>query len=101
MANTGLPEGDIRKIIAVFSTYPQVEKVVLYGSRAMGNYKPYSDIDLTMFGNQIDLTLQQAMETELDDLLMPCKFDLSVFEHISNEDLKSQINRVGAIFYQR
>lgn len=94
-----MPEDDIAKIKAVFAAYPQVEQVILYGSRAMGTYKPYSDIDLTMHGSQIDLTLQQEIEIALDDLLLPWKFDLSIYHQISNEGLKDHINRVGKSFY--
>jgi len=48
-------EATIRKIRAVLAEFPQVEKAVLYGSRAKGNYKNGSDIDLTLCG--ADFTL--------------------------------------------
>ena len=41
-------EAIIRKIRAVLAEFPQVEKAVLYGSRAKGDYKNSSDIDLTL-----------------------------------------------------
>lgn len=44
----GLKEATIKKIWAVFSEYPLVAKVVIYGSRAKGNFKNGSDIDLTL-----------------------------------------------------
>ena len=53
----GLKETTIQKICGVFAKYPQVEKAVLYGSRAKGNYKNGADIDLTLNGGA-DLTLQ-------------------------------------------
>ena len=65
----------------------------------MGNFKPYSDIDLTMIGTNLDLTIQQKIETQLDDLLLPYKIDLSIFQQIKNQDLIDHITRVGKKFY--
>jgi predicted nucleotidyltransferase len=56
----GLSEATIQKICAVLARYPQVEKAVLYGSRATGNYRNGSDIDLALFGD--DITLQHALQ---------------------------------------
>lgn len=96
----GLEQEDIDKINSVFCKYPEVNKVILYGSRAKGNYKPYSDIDLTLVGNNLTLSQQFAIETELDDLLLPYKMDLSIYHKIENQDLIDHINRVGITFYK-
>lgn len=98
----GLKEATIQKIGAVLSHYPQVEKAVLYGSRAKGNYKNGSDIDLTLCGGA-DLTLNvlYRISDELDDLLLPYTFDLSIFSHISDPDLIEHIQRVGMTFYEK
>ncbi len=76
----GLKDDTISKIQTVFASYPQVEKVVLYGSRAKGNFKNGSDIDLTLCGGE-DLTLRvlYRIMDEIDDLLLPYTFDLSIF----------------------
>ena len=98
----GLKETTIQKICGVFAKYPQVEKAVLYGSRSKGNYKTGSDIDLTLFGGE-DLTLEilyRIME-EIDDLLLPYTFDLSIFRQISDPDVIDHIRRVGVVFYER
>lgn len=98
----GLKESTIEKIGAVLAHYPQVEKAVLYGSRAKGNYKHGSDIDLTLYGGE-DLTLRvmYRIMDELDDLLLPYTIDLSIANHIDNPDLIEHIQRVGVIFYAR
>lgn len=101
MENSGLTKEDVDKIKAVFSKYPQIEKVLIYGSRAMGNYKPASDIDLTLIGRNIDLSLKLKIEFELDDLMLPYKFDISIFDKITNPEFIDHINRVGREFYQR
>lgn len=98
----GLKETTIQKICGVFAKYPQVEKAVLYGSRSKGNYKTGSDIDLTLFGGE-DLTLEilYLIMDEIDDLLLPYTFDLSIFQHISDPDVIEHIQRVGVVFYQK
>lgn len=99
MEDTGLTKEEISDIQAVFSKYPQIEEVLIYGSRAIGNYKPAFDIDLTLKGKDIDSTLQTEIEFDLDDLLLPYKFDLSIYDKISNPDFLSHISKVGKEFY--
>jgi predicted nucleotidyltransferase len=79
--------------------FPQIEKAVLYGSRAMGTYKPGSDIDLSLFGKSLTQNLIWKISQELDDLLLPQVFDLSLFESLDNPELKDHIVRVGIMFY--
>lgn len=95
----GLESKIIKDINNIFIKYPQIDKVILYGSRAKGNYDIGSDIDLTLIGESIDLLLLNKIENDLDDLLLPYKFDISVFKHIKNKDLNDHINRVGKEFY--
>lgn len=95
----GLKPTDFEKIQAVFKNYSEIYKVIVYGSRAKGNYKTYSDIDLTLVGEEINLTIQNKIENELDDLLLPYKFDVSLFSKIKNIELINHINRVGKLIY--
>ena len=97
----GLKPEAVSALQAVFSNYPAVEKVILYGSRAKGNYRRGSDIDLTMVGHTLTLSLQFKIETELDDLLLPQKIDLSILHTISNPDLVAHIERVGQVVYEK
>lgn len=98
----GLKENTIHKICAVLSHYPQVDKAILYGSRAKGNYKNGSDIDLTLrSGKDLTLNMMLKIMDELDDLLLPYTIDLSIFDHISDPDVIEHIQRVGVTFYER
>ncbi len=97
----GLNEPTIERIRAVFAKYPQVEKVVLYGSRAKGNYRNGSDIDLTLFGADLTLDALHKMMGEIDDLLLPYTIDLSIFNQISDRDVIEHIQRVGVTFYEK
>lgn len=93
-----LTSNEIEKIQMIFKNHSEIEKVIIYGSSAKGNYKPYSDIDISLIGN-INLTLQNKIELELDDLLLPYKFDVSIFYKIENKELIDPINRVGKTIY--
>lgn len=97
----GLTEKTIAQINAVFAKYAAIEKVIIYGSRAKGNYKNGSDIDLTFIGKTISDKNMTDVFFELDELPIPYSFDLSIFSQIENPDLVDHINRVGKIFYQR
>ena len=102
MLRFGLKEATIQKICAVLARYPQVKQAILYGSRAKGNYKNGSDIDLTLRGGA-DLTLRVLYKImdELDDLLLPYTIDLSIYANIGDPDVIAHIRRVGVTFYQK
>jgi predicted nucleotidyltransferase len=95
----GLAADMIDKINSVFKKYPTIEKVILYGSRAKGNFKSASDIDLTIICSTQDLSFLFQVENEIDDLLLPYKVDLSFYSLLDNENLRDHINRVGIVFY--
>ncbi len=95
----GLRKSDVIAIRQVFSRYPALEKALLYGSRATGNYRGGSDIDLTLTGDRLNLALLSQIETDLDELQLPYKIDLSLFNAIDNPALLEHINRVGIVFY--
>ncbi len=97
----GLNNSDIEKINSVFIRYPQIEKALLYGSRAKGNYNNGSDIDLTLTGKDLTLKTLFKIEAELDNLLLPYKIDLSIFNKIENSELVEHIKRVAKVFYKK
>ena len=86
---------------AVFSKFKSIEEVVIFGLRAMGNFKPASDIDFTLKGENSDLSVLTEIEFDLDDLMLPYKFDISIYYRITNPDFLNHINRVGKEIYTR
>lgn len=102
MTRFGLKESVIEGICAVFCRYPQVQQAILYGSRAKGNHKPGSDIDLTLLGSpDLSDSILAQIAWEIDDLLLPYTVDLSAYDHITNPNLRAHIQRVGMVFYAR
>ena len=100
-SDSGLSDSVIEKICGVFACYPQVEKAVLYGSRAKGTYKTGSDIDLTLCGADLTLSVRHRIANELDDLLLPYTIDLSILRDIGDPDVIEHIQRVGMPMYER
>lgn len=96
----GLPREAAESIRRILRNHPDVEKAILYGSRAMETNRPGSDIDLTLIGD-LDYRELLVLETELDDLLLPYKIDLSLYRQLDNPSLIDHIQRVGKIVYQR
>ncbi len=99
--NYGLSDTTVDKICAVFAQFPVVEKALLYGSRAKGNYKAGSDIDLTLFGEALTHATYLKIAEALDELLLPYTIDLSIFSELHHANLEEHIQRVGVIFYKR
>jgi predicted nucleotidyltransferase len=99
--NHGLTNVTVDRIRAVLASFPEVEKAVLYGSRAKGNYKRGSDIDLTLFGSTLNAGVLSRINDQLDDLLLPYKIDISIFANIRHPDLIEHIQHVGVTFYEK
>ena len=99
--NHGLNFETVEQICEVLGKHPEVATAVLYGSRAKGTHKPGSDIDLCLSGKNLTLSLLLKIETQLDDLLLPYKIDLSLLDSIDNSSLIEHIKRVGVVFYKK
>ncbi len=99
--NYGLSSKTIQKINEAFELYRDIEQVLLYGSRAKGNYQHGSDIDFVILGEKIDYSQLLKIENHLDDLLLPYKIDISLFCQIKNQNLIDHIKRVGIVFYKK
>jgi predicted nucleotidyltransferase len=97
----GLSDSTIQKIHAVLEDHQQVDQAILYGSRAKGNYKNGSDIDLTLRGDELTLNVLFKILEDIDDLLLPYTIDLSIFNDIEDPDVIEHIQRVGVMFYEK
>lgn len=82
--NSGLTESTTAQIRDVFSKHPEIDQVILYGSRAKGNYKPGSDIDLTLIGSSITQNVLSQIQSEFDMGPLPYRFDLSIFSQLTH-----------------
>lgn len=98
---SGLSQEVETAIRKVFYSHPKIHKAILYGSRAMGNYRNGSDIDLCLIGGGLDLRELNLIANELDDLLLPYSFDLSIENTLSDAALLEHIASKGCVFFER
>ncbi len=98
MNSTGLTPEEISAILTIFTGYPPITKVTLFGSRAKGNARFNSDIDLAVTGISNELQLE-ALAQDLENLPLPYKFDVTAESGIKNPALQEHINRVGIQIY--
>lgn len=97
----GLSADTVAAIHGVFARFPAIESVTLYGSRAKGNFRRGSDIDLTLHGKDLTPALLANVADALDDLLLPYTIDLSIFATLDHSELCEHIERVGVVFFER
>lgn len=99
MQNDGLREGDREQIFAVLRQFPSVDRAYLFGSRAMGNFKPHSDIDLAIDG---EITEQQlgSIAGELEELPLPYKFDVIDLRKVELPALREHVAKHGREFWR-
>lgn len=97
----GLAEKTVEQIVGVLAHFHDVEKAVLFGSRAKGTHKPGSDIDLSLIGKALDWRTVGKIYDALDDLLLPYRFSLILFDRNTDPDVAAHIARVGIPLFQR
>ena len=100
MKSHGISQNALDKIKDFLFSSQSVKEVILYGSRAKGNYKEGSDIDLTIKGSLVFEDLAK-LSAALDNLNLPWKIDLSLYSYITNEELLDHIDRIGITIAQK
>lgn len=88
-------------IIEKLSSSPKVERIVLFGSRAMGTFTPTSDVDIALFGDNLTLGDQAALSEIISELSIPQRVDLLVHHRIENQALLEHIRKHGIEWYSR
>lgn len=97
----GIKEEQWDMLCNIFANNPKIEKVILYGSRAKGTYKPFSDVDITLVGNDLSTTDLADTMNAIDDLLLPYMFDVSLYHKLKSPELLDHISRRGIAVYNR
>lgn len=98
----GLLDRDIEYIQKAFENFEEIEKAVVFGSRAMGNYKKGSDVDIAIIGENITNKTLFKLDDYLNEVYpLPYFFDIINYQVISNEKLKEHIDNEGKIIYTK
>ena len=97
----GLRSKDIELLIEVLRRYPDVEEAVVFGSRAMGNYKPGSDVDIALKENLEPDTCGDIAVEFNERMPLPYKFDVIVYQDISHKPFIEHIDCYGKTLYKK
>lgn len=97
----GLSDTVVNELQDVFKKHKEVEKVLIFGSRAKGNYRPGSDIDFAVAGKNIDSGLLLKIGCEIDSLELLYGVDLIDYQGKKDTPIGEHIDRVGQIFYEK
>lgn len=95
----GLKESIIETIKKVLVNYEEIEKASVFGSRARGDYKKTSDIDLAIFSPNISSTRLNMLRDDIDMLDIIYKVDIVHFESLTKEGLIENIKDEGVVIY--
>lgn len=100
--NFGIYEKSYTLIIDAIAEYPQIEKAIIFGSRAMGNYKKGSDIDIAIFGTEINYKITTSLVGKFNEQLpIPYFVEVVNFNTIDNDELKRHILNEGKRCYEK
>ncbi len=95
----GLTPEDLEIIYQAFRRYPKIEQAILFGSRAKGNFRPGSDIDIALKGKDLTDTVLEISTYLNQETLLPYQFDIINYQNIDNQALIEHIDRVGIVLF--
>lgn len=101
MNEFGLSEKTMATIRAIYAQFPQIKRVILYGSRAKGTFRTGSDIDMTIVATpEFDFSLLAKINTLFYNSSLPYLVDISDFSKLTDPDLLAHIKRCGKVIYE-
>ena len=100
MPDFGLKDGDIFSVTEIFKSDPRILGAAVFGSRAKGDYKPYSDVDIVLYGDLNPFDVERVIE-ELEELPLVYQFDVVAFGLVKNPDFRRHLERVAVSIYEK
>ncbi|MEX2231624.1 MAG: nucleotidyltransferase domain-containing protein [Cyclobacteriaceae bacterium] len=97
----GLSEEVVYNLSMTFESVTGVNEVVIFGSRAKGNYSEGSDIDLAVKGSDITLDTILEIKIKIEDLGLLYKVDIQNYHTIRDKDVVDHIDRAGKLIWKR
>jgi len=97
IVKSGVPADALEKIISTIKLNKSVKEIILFGSRAKGNFQKGSDIDIAVVADSLRFDELNRMRAALAELVIPYHVDIIDFNKITNYQLKEHILRVGQV----
>jgi uncharacterized protein len=100
--NCQLKKREIDQISKFLVEFTEVDRLILFGSRAMGNAKLGSDLDLAVVGARVnDRIMSKITDSFENKTNLPYLIDLIHFDKIESLNLLEHITQFGKTIYQR
>ncbi|WP_100011803.1 nucleotidyltransferase domain-containing protein [Lentibacillus sediminis] len=99
--STGISTRFINELQSYCANNDQIEKVVLFGSRARGDFQSSSDIDLAFFTINSSHSQQNLIAQFIDELPTPLKIDVAFMDRLSKEKMIFNIQKEGVVIYEQ
>ena len=100
--NFGISDKSYRFIMEALESFPEIGEVLIFGSRAMGNFKPGSDIDLALKGESVTSQTAIDLASRLNEALpIPYLCDVVSYDALDSPELKKHIDQHGVRFFHR
>lgn len=96
----GINDSDLKYIIDLLEKHPEIREGVIFGSRALGNYKVGSDVDIALKGENIGDIVSDISAILNEQSPLPYFFDIVDYHALTNTQLSDHIDTVGKIFYK-
>lgn len=97
----GIEESEWAEIRQILSQTPAISEAILYGSRAKGTQEPFSDVDMTLVGDQLTEEDLTDVQFRLSESLLPYFFDVSLYKNLKSHELIEHIKRRGQVVYKQ
>ena len=95
-----MKKDDLLAVTETFKGVPGILGAAVFGSRAKGDYKPYSDVDIALYGNLSTSDVEHVM-ADLEELPLVYKFDVVAYGLVKNPEFRRHIGRVGVNIYEK
>ena len=97
----GLTEKSYDELLGILSSIPEIEEVLLFGSRARGDFWRASDVDLSIKGTNVVRRTLAILNDKLYESHIPQIFDTHIYSDIKNPNFRRNVDREGKVIYRR
>ncbi len=97
----GLSDTNLHELRTILTAFPHIEQAVIYGSRARGDHRRGSDVDLALKGTALTRRDIALLDAKLEESYIPYFFDTCIYAQISDPVFRASIDRDGIIIYQQ
>ena len=99
---TGVGDFVRSRLVALIRHRPEIERAVIYGSRARGDYVGYSDIDLALYGDGVTRETVFRLKNAIDDSTIVFPVDVTAVSTLPpDSSIRRAIDRDGIVIYER